>query len=413
MSELVPGGTAGLTLVGGHYDRPMVMDRVRELREGHEEYFLDRGTDVEAEEEPESEVGEDLGESSAPWNPEQIRVNTKQFSLRNVLDMIEEASIELAPDFQRDEVWKPVQKSRLVESVLLQIPLPAFYFAEDSQANMRVVDGLQRLSTIRDFVRGDEASRFRLRELEYLPLEGQRFEDLPPLLKRRIYNAQITVHVIDPTTPPRIMFDIFKRINTGGTPLNAQEIRHCMSKPRSRAILKRMTSLRQFNEATNELGGHKRMHDREMALRFAAFHLLGVDGYAEDPAMDAFLQRATALLDEPKRVSDNAVESLIARFQGGMSNAYHVFGAHTFRKWPVDDERRNPVNRALFEAWGTTLADFEADDLKQRKEQIVRAARELMTTDLEYLESITSSTSGLRRVRYRFSATEQAARAGL
>ena len=390
----------------------MVMERVQELQEGREEYFLDQGTDVEAEEDPVSEA-DDLGQTSVPWNPEQIRVNTKQFSLRNVLDMIEESSIELAPDFQRDEVWKPLQRSRLVESVLLQIPLPAFYFAEDSEGNMRVVDGLQRLSTIRDFVRGDEKSRFKLRDLEYLLLDGRRFGDLPPLLKRRIQNAQITVHVIDPTTPPRIMFDIFKRINTGGTPLNAQEIRHCMSKPRSRAILKSMTSLSEFNDATNGLGGQKRMHDREMALRFAAFQLLGVAGYAEEPAMDAFLQRATALLDDAEQVSDDMVESLIARFRTGMSNAYLVFGAHTFRKWPVHDDRRKPVNRALFETWGSTLADFEIDDLDRRKDQIIRAARQLMTTDLEYLESITSSTSGLRRVRYRFHATEQAARAGL
>ncbi len=389
------------------------MDRLQELRGGREEYFLDEGTQVETELELDSDAIEDLDQSVGPWNPEQIRVNTKQFSLRNVLDMIEESSIELAPDFQRGQVWKPRQKSRLVESVLLQIPLPAFYFAEDTDGNMRVVDGLQRLSTIRDFVRGDETRGFALHDLEYLELAGKRFSELPAPLKRRIHNAQITVHVIDPTTPSGIMYDIFRRINTGGTPLNAQEIRHCMSRPRSRDILKRMAALPEFNQATNSLGGHIRMNDREMALRFAAFHLLGVSGYAQDPSMDSFLQRTTALLDDPQRVGDDMIEGLLAAFRSGMSNAYLVFGAHTFRKWPEGDERRNPVNRALLETWGVTLADLDADDLKLRKSQIIGAARELMTSDLEYLESITSSTSGLRRVRYRFSVTEQAARAGL
>jgi hypothetical protein len=232
-------------------------------------------------------------------------------------------------------------------------------------------------------------------------------------LKRRIHNAQITVHVIDPTTPPGIMYDIFKRINTGGTPLNAQEIRHCMSKPRSREILKRMTALPEFNQATNGLGGHIRMNDREMALRFAAFDLLGVSGYAKDPSMDAFLQRANLLLDDPKQVDEQRVESLLERFRTGMSNAYLVFGSHAFRKWPREDERRNPVNRALLETWGVTLSGFEAGDLQSRKDEIIMAARDLMTSDVEYLESITSSTSGLRRVRYRFSATEEAVRAGL
>jgi hypothetical protein len=396
-----------------NYDQDMAMDRLQELQEGREEYYLDEGTAIEAELELDSDAAEVPDQPMGPWNPEQIRVNTKQFSMRNVLDMIEESSIELAPDFQRGQVWKLRQKSRLIESVLLQIPLPAFYFAEDSDGNMRVVDGLQRLSTIRDFVRGDEQHRFGLYDLEYLDLASKRFSDLPAPLKRRIHNAQITVHVIDPTTPPGIMYDIFKRINTGGTPLNAQEIRHCMSKPRSREILKRMTALPEFNQATNGLGGHIRMNDREMALRFAAFDLLGVSGYAKDPSMDAFLQRANLLLDDPKQVDEQRVESLLERFRTGMSNAYLVFGSHAFRKWPREDERRNPVNRALLETWGVTLSGFEAGDLQSRKDEIIMAARDLMTSDVEYLESITSSTSGLRRVRYRFSATEEAVRAGL
>ena len=76
-----------------------------------------------------------------PWNPESIRVTTKSFSLRNMLDAIDENSLDLAPDFQRLQVWKPVQKAQLIESILLQIPLPAFYFAEDVDGTLRVVDG--------------------------------------------------------------------------------------------------------------------------------------------------------------------------------------------------------------------------------------------------------------------------------
>ncbi|MEU9791920.1 DUF262 domain-containing protein [Streptomyces sparsogenes] len=375
-----------------------------------EEHFLDTGTGVEAE----TEAEDTPPEIDRPWNPEQIRVNTKQFSLRNALDMIDDGSLQLAPDFQRGLVWKLAQKSRLIESVLLQIPLPAFYFAEDTDGLMRVVDGLQRLSTIHDFVRGGEARGFALKRLEYLQgaVEGKRFEDLPAPWKRRIYNTQIVTNVIDPTTPPDVMYDIFKRINTGGTPLNAQEIRHCMSKDRSRTILREMTSTAEFNAATNNMGGHIRMNDREMALRFAAFWLMGADGYAKYAAMDRFLQRTTAMLDNREEVTDARVKDLVAAFRKAMVNARLVFGDQAFRKWPQESSGRNPINRALFETWSITLAEYEAADLERRREEIVERARELMTVDYRYLEAITSSTGDVRRVMYRFEAIARIAEVG-
>ncbi|WP_416481820.1 DUF262 domain-containing protein [Streptomyces sp. CL12] len=386
----------------------MTTPEIQKAQTAHEEYFLDKGMDVEVE----TEADEEPPEIDRPWNPEQIRVNTKQFSLRNALDMIDDASLELAPDFQRGRVWKPVQKSQLIESVLLQIPLPAFYFAEDADGLLRVVDGLQRLSTIHDFVRGGEKSGFALRGLEYLAhVEGKVFDELPAPWKRRINNAQIMAHVIDPTTPPEVMYDIFRRINTLGTPLNAQEIRHCMSRPRSRRILKEMTSTDAFYQATS-IRNHIRMNDREMALRFAAFWLMGLEGYVEDAAMDPFLHRATRLLDSVGEVDDDKAARMQADFSKAMTNARLVFGDHAFRKWPEEVSWRNPINRPLFETWSLTLARYDAEDLERRKGAIVSQARSLMTSDFRYLEAITSSTGDVRRVMYRFRLTEQAAEAG-
>ncbi|MFE9425305.1 DUF262 domain-containing protein [Kitasatospora sp. NPDC006697] len=346
-----------------------------------------------------------------PWNPAQIRVTTSTFSLRNILDQIDEDALELAPDFQRGQVWKDNQKSLLVESLLLNIPLPAFYFAEDRDGAFHVVDGLQRLSTLHEFVRG---RGFPLKGLEYLKdVEGRRFSDLAVQWQRRIYNTQLIINVIDPTTPADVMYDIFKRINTGGTPLNAQEIRHCMSKPRSREILRRMTHSSEFALATNGLTDHIRMNDREMALRFAAFWLLGLKAYMELPVMENFLMHATQLLDDPEQCSDSRVDALEHAFVSAMANAYEVFGGRAFRKWPMGSEERSPINRALFETWSIALAPYQLDDLSGRKHDIVDAARQRMTVDIEYLNSVTSSTSDRRRVSYRFEAAAEDARAGL
>jgi hypothetical protein len=346
-----------------------------------------------------------------PWNPEQIRVTTSSFSLRNILDQIDEGSLELAPDFQRGRVWHDAQKSLLVESLLLQIPLPAFYFAEDNSGAFHVVDGLQRLSTLHAFVRG---SGFRLKGLEYLKdAEGSRFSDLAVQWQRRINNTQLVINVIDPTTPADVMYDIFKRINTGGTPLNGQEIRHCMGKPRGRGILKHMTHTQAFDVATSGLTDHIRMNDREMALRFAAFDLLGLDEYMENPVMESFLMRATNLLDDPVKLPDQRVEILERTFSTAMANAYLLFGEHTFRKWPLGVESRSPINRALFETWSIAVAPYETTDLARRRDDIVAAARTRMTTDIDYLNAITSSTADRRRVLYRFEAAASDVRAGL
>jgi hypothetical protein len=374
-----------------------------------EETFENVPTGVEAER------NDEQPDIARPWNPDEIRVGTKQFSLRNILDLIDEEGLELAPDFQRNTVWKSRQRSRLIESILLQIPLPAFYFAEEANGRMRVVDGLQRLSTVRSYVRGIPQD-FALTDLEYLEqAKGMRFRELPTVLQRRINNAQIVVHVIAPTTPPGVKYDIFKRINTGGTPLSAQEIRHCMSTDRSRSFLKRCTQTPEFDLATGgSLHNHIRMGDREVVLRYCAFWLRGgVDGYVAEGSMDAFLEATTGMLDDPKELADDRIEELYGAFRSAMVKCHEMFGEHAFRKWPRGTEFRNPINRPLFESWSYVLGKYDVADLDRRKDHVVSAARDLMSDDRTYIEAISSSTGDPVKVRLRFSLTERAARAGL
>lgn len=155
------------------------------------------------------------------------------------------------------------------------------------------------------------------------------------------------------------------------------------------------------------------MNDREMALRFAAFWLHGAEGYLKFGTMDSFLQRTTTMLDDVSEVDDTAVERLTDAFRRAMENARDVFGDQAFRKWPQGPEAgKYPINRALFEAWAITMCDYDPGDLTRRTPAIVAAARELMSVDYRYLDSITSSTGDSRRVMYRFEATERAAEAG-
>ena len=355
---------------------------------------------------PDDEVFHDIDH---PWDPEAIRVITRSFSLRNMIDMIAEGGLDLAPDFQRLHVWKPVQRVQLIESVLLQIPLPAFYFAEDSTGVMQVVDGVQRLSTINDFVTGDpeRGGGFPLNGLEYLSnVQRQRFNDLPAVWKRRIYNTQIVAHVIEPSTPADVMYDIFRRINTGGTPLRAQEIRHCVSKKRSRAFLKELVETTAFEIATDgKLKDHRRMVDRELALRFVAFWHHGSEGYLRSDSLESFLLRVTRSIDDEHDIDDLTLVDIRNAFERGLTLAHEVFGKYAFRKWPKGVDRLAPINRALFETWAVELARADQSAVRENAERIKDLARHGMASDSNYINSISSATGDVRSVRMRFEKT--------
>ena len=370
-----------------------------ESDDAREEYFESLATGVELEVADPSPP-----EEPEPWDPEKIRIHTKHYSLRQVVDMIRDEDIDLAPDFQRQYVWKAWQRSGLIESLLLGIPLPSFYFNEDGTGRLQVVDGVQRLTTIFQYVTDPS---FRLGEVTYLrDLEGQGFADLTTLFRRRLNGSQFVAHVIDPQTPYRVKFDIFRRINTGGTPLSGQEIRHCMSKTQSREFLKKLVNDQTFITATGgALRDHPRMADREVALRFVAFRLFSPDEYAQHGSFDEFLGFVTERLDDPRNEN---LDRLRTDFVRGMNNGYAVFGENAFRKWRLDAQRKSPINRALFESWGTVLADFDENAVHAGAESLRHHAREMMTNDYEFIDSISGSTGAVRNVRTRFGKVREA-----
>ncbi len=375
--------------------------------EAIEEYDEEGPTGVEEEVESEAKV-------ASPYDPDKIRVDPKTFSLFQVIEDIKAGDIDLAPDFQRQRVWGTRQKVRLIESVLLRIPLPAFYFSADKAGRLSVVDGVQRLSTLHDFFGG----QFPLTEndLEYLSVDALRrrgsdgepshcyFADLDSPWTRRMRQTQFATYVIDPQTPEQVKFDIFKRINTGGSPLNAQEIRHSMMTSRTRELLKGLSEGEGFRRAVPEtLHDHPRMTDREAILRFLAFALLeDVERYT-DATMDAFLVRTVARLNDPSDVDDAMLSTLRTQFETAMDNAAFLFGEHAFRKWPAGKERRYPFNKALFESWSFALRTVNLSALAPHKSELVEATRELMR-DPAYVDAITLGTGDLTKVKTRFTA---------
>lgn len=305
-----------------------------------------------------------LRDGNNPYNPELIRVETKTFSLRQINDMIADGDINISPDFQRNVVWDDFRKSRLIESILLRIPLPMFYFSQDEEGILSVVDGLQRLSAIKQFM----DDRLQLKRLEYLSncenryysKDGQAIEDK---YFRWFNMTQITANVVDPQSPLKVKYDIFRRINTGGQPLNSQELRNCLAHNNLRQVLREMADGGLFKSATTWSISDVRMDAQELALRFIYFYDL-----FEQNKLDNYSGNIDTALDElvgniGKTPYGDLLPYLI-KFENAMKNASYLFGRHAFRKIAEHttlNSGRSPINKALFVSWSVLLSQYDPD----------------------------------------------------
>jgi uncharacterized protein with ParB-like and HNH nuclease domain len=209
------------------------------------------------------------------YDPEKINIVTREPTIEQLLRRIDEDALDLAPDFQRQaNIWKDDVKSRLIESILIRIPLPAFYIDATNNLDDKwlVVDGLQRLSALKQFILD---RTLKLTGLEYLKeLEGKNYEQLERRYQRRIEETQVTVYVIEKGTPIEVKYNIFKRINTGGTPLKPQELRHALNPVKATRFLAKLSSSPEFKKVVDLSESKiKRMEDREFVLGFLAFTL--------------------------------------------------------------------------------------------------------------------------------------------
>lgn len=335
-----------------------------------------------------------------PFDPDKIKVTTNPALIDGIIKRIDFNEIDLAPAFQRKaRLWDHGRKSRLIESLLLRIPLPVFYVAADENDRWSVVDGIQRLTTIYDFAK----DVFPLSNLEYLAkLNGHKFSDLPRSFQRRIEETSLVMHLIQDGTPEEVMINIFKRINTGGMELTAQEIRNALNKGVVRDFLLELALAEEFSSATTTPVNDTRMQAQEMVLRFLAFFMHPWKEYiAENIGLDSYL---TKTMRELNCMSDPERDRLAFVFRDAMVCALKIFGTDTFRK-PQDGGRRKPINKALFEVWSVNIAHCSSErraTLIEKKDELIAGFKKLLL-DEDFNASISYSTGASARVAIRFS----------
>jgi hypothetical protein len=295
------------------------------------------------------------------------------------------------PDFQRDFIWSDDKQSKLIESVLMRIPLPVLYLAEDDQGHMIVVDGLQRLSTFRRFLTND----LRLKLPGQKELDKKYFDDLSPKLKNRVEDCNLMLYVVDAKVPERARLDIFERVN-GGVPLTRQQMRNCLYMGPATRFLEKEARTDIFVSATGRSLKKQTMRDREFVNRFCAFHLLSLDNYKGE--MDDFL---AGTLEKMNKMSPSELDTLSFEFQSSLRNNFSVFGEHAFRKHAPGQDRRSILNASLWDVMTTGLAGIPENAVEAHSDKLRNAFYALMDDDA-FVRSITYGTNSANQVRQRF-----------
>ena len=343
-----------------------------------------------------------------PFDPNEIDVRTRTMTVDLLLARLRRGILDLAPDFQRNSgIWREKHKSRLIESLLLRIPLPSFYAAENEDEEWAVVDGVQRLTTIARFVNPESigANPLILRDLEYLDYNGYSYSDLPGRLQTRLDETEVLIHLIGKATPEEVKFNIFGRINTGGLPLSRQELRHALIPGPARGLLAELAASSDFQRATHGSVRDARMSDREMVLRFLAFRLFEPADYKSQD-LDDFLRQAMKQINQ---LPEDRIAELKADFRWAMGAATEVFGEHAFRKRTREQTTRNPINKALFEAVAVNLAkrsDAELAVLTTNREDVRGRLADLLA-ESEFNDAISVATGDRGKVRRRFTALDE------
>lgn len=374
-----------------------------------------------------------------PFDPQKISLSSKSLTMDTIIRRFVQGTIKLNPDFQRAEIWNETTKSRLIESLALRIPIPMLYLSTDYKNKYTVIDGLQRLSAIRDYVIGKKylesakngyvnadylGKGLKLQGLEFLSdYNGKCVADLPTEYFNRIMETEFSATIIEPRTPEDVKRNIFKRINTGGMRLSNQEIRNALYSGPATELLKSLTSEDLFIKATDKSIQSKRAEDQELILRLISFFVRPPQEYRFND-MESWLSVTMQIINasqgqisrEISSLTDNgslnnttifncSATRITEQFKLAMCRSIKLFGKKAFRKSSSHSNRRTAIAKPLFETWGYLLAkltETEFQSILRNKKDLLIEYSELFQ-DKDFLLQIGKNSSKANDLPKRFS----------
>jgi hypothetical protein len=332
-----------------------------------------------------------------------LDIQEDKFSIFEYMRKYDRKQLVVNPDYQRNVVWKTAQMSRFIESIMLNFPLPPMYLNQRTDGNFAIIDGLQRTTTLHLFMK----DKFVLKDLQTLNyLNGKKFSEIPEAFQTRIEDKNLNIYILKPSTPIEVIYELFDRINTGGTPLNRQEVRNCIFIGNATELLRALSKTDEFITATASGIDSMRMKDQEAILRYLAFHIFDYEkDYQGD--LSPFVENAMRRINQMKL---DDIERLKIDFLRVMKWAAEIFQEKAFRI-PVYHEDgsiklKGFINISILESVCYFLSKYSDEFLQKNAKKIAQNYDELIQNQ-DYLNAVKISTGNKQKVRSRFELAEQ------
>ena len=348
------------------------------------------------------ETIEEVQPVEIPPDKRRVYADKSDRSIYELFRKFQRGDLILDPEFQRRYVWDNKKASLLIESILLEVPIPVIYLAEEEDGKFTVIDGQQRLRSFFRFLNNE----FKLRGLSVLSeLNGKYFKDLDKEKQRKIEDATLRVIEIRKESHSDVKFEIFERLNVGAVKLNDQELRNCIYRGKYNDLIKELAEDRDFLLLLGLKEPHKRMYDRELVLHFLAFYNQTYLKYK--PPMKQFLNRE---MENNRNISEEKIKELRRAFKETVSMVKSVFGDKAFRRFIPGDEKDpngrweiRKINIGLFEIIMFGFSRYTKNQIIPLSDVIREELLHMMTSDKEFVESISGSgTTSIAKVTTRF-----------
>ena len=330
----------------------------------------------------------------------------KDFSIREFSSMLQDGDLELQPQYQRKYVASPKIASKLIESILMDVPIPVIYLAEENDGSYSVIDGQQRLTSFISFINGKypDGDLFKLTGLKVLKeLNRKQFSDIDKEFQNKIRKTTLHTIIIKKESNDDVKFEIFERLNTGSIKLNEDEIRNTVYRGKYINLLSELEENETFHELVKKDNFKNRMIYRGMILRFFALSEKSYLNYI--PSMKQFCNKE---LRDNRNLSDEKIKEYKSRFLDSLDMVKVVFGENSFRRYIPNNENENGywaksrINMALYDIQLCGFVNYSKNDVFRNADYIRESMLDLMINNQKFIDSILIQTSDRNVLKTRF-----------